>query len=78
MTDKEVVIYTTSTWPHCHTAKEYLTQKGIAYTEHDVSKDRDKAQEMIDKTQQMAVPVIIIGDEIVVGFNRGLLDELLA
>jgi len=43
-----------------------------------VAKDRDKAQEMIQKSGQMGVPVIIVGDEIVVGFNQAKLDELLA
>ncbi len=40
--------------------------------------DRQKAKEMIDKSKQMGVPVIIIGDEIVVGFNQAKLDELLS
>ncbi len=40
--------------------------------------DREKAQEMIQKSGQMAVPVIMIDDEIMVGFNQARLDELLA
>jgi len=43
-----------------------------------VAKDRDKAQEMVKKSGQMGVPVIMVGDEIVVGFNQAKLDELLA
>ena len=43
-----------------------------------MAKDRDKANEMIQKSGQMGVPVIIVGDEIVVGFNQAKLDELLA
>ena len=59
--------------------KEYLSQKGIAYQEHDVAADRNAAKEMIEKSKQMAVPVIIIDDkEIVVGFNQSKLDELLS
>ena len=59
--------------------KEYLSQKGVAYQEHDVAADRDKAKEMVDKTKQMAVPAIIIDDkEIVIGFNQAKLDELLS
>ena len=78
MTDKNVVIYTTPTWPHCHRAKEYLSQKGISFTEYDVAADREKAKEMIQKSKQMGVPVIIVGDEILVGFNPAKLDTLLA
>lgn len=58
--------------------KEYLSQKGIAYTEYDLSKDRDKIKEMVDKSGQMGVPVVIIDENVVVGFNRGKIDELLA
>ena len=58
--------------------KEYLSQKGINYTEHDLSKDISKAREMVEKTGQMGVPVIIIDENIVIGFNRGKIDELLA
>ena len=78
MADKKVVVYTTPTWPWCHRAKEYLSQKGISFIEHDVAKDRDKAKEMIQKSGQMGVPVIIIDGEVVVGFNQGRLDSLLS
>ena len=79
MAGKNVVVYTTPTWPWCKRAKEYLLQKGVAYEEYDVAKDRDAATEMIEKSKQMAVPVIIIDDkDIVVGFNQARLDELLS
>jgi len=78
MADKKVVIYSTPTCPYCKRAKDYFTQKGIAYTDYNVGEDREKAKEMIQKSKQMGVPVITIGDEIVVGFNQVKLDELLA
>jgi glutaredoxin len=43
-----------------------------------VAQDRDKVKEMIQKSGQMGVPVIIIDDEVIVGFNQARLDELLA
>jgi len=58
--------------------KEYLSQKGITYTEYDLAKDRDKIKEMVEKSGQMGVPVVIIDENVVVGFNRGKIDELLA
>ena len=58
--------------------KEYLSQKGIAFTEYDLSKDPNKAREMVEKTGQMGVPVVIINENIVIGFNRAKIDELLA
>ena len=79
MTDKKVVIYSTPTWPYCIRAKEYLSQKSIKYEEHDVASDRAAAKEMIEKSKQMGVPVIIVDDkDIIVGFNQAKLDELLA
>jgi len=78
MADKKVVIYSTPTCPYCKRAKNYLAQKGIAYVDYNVAGDREKAKEMIQKSGQMAVPVIIVDDEIVVGFNQAKLDELLA
>ncbi len=78
MVDKKVVIYMTPTCPWCHRAKDYLSRKGISFTEHNVAEDREAAKEMIDKSKQMGVPVIIVDDEIVVGFNQSKLDGLLA
>jgi glutaredoxin 3 len=57
----------------------YLSQKGISYEEHNVAADRDAAKEMIEKSRQMAVPVIIIDDkDLVIGFNQAKLDGLLS
>ena len=58
--------------------KEYLSQKNVAYTEYDVAQDKDKAREMVEKSKQMGVPVVIVDDEIVVGFNQAELEKLLA
>ncbi len=78
MTDKKVIIYSTPTWPWCKKAKEYLSQRGIYYAEHNVAENKDAAKEMISKSGQMSVPVISIDNEIVVGFNQSKLDSLLA
>jgi len=79
MADKKVVIYSTPTCPYCKRAKDYLSRKGIPYTDINVAQDRNAAKEMIQKKSgQMGVPVITIGDEIVVGFNQALLDKLLS
>ncbi len=56
----------------------YLSHKGIAFTEFDVGQDRAKADEMIKKSGQMGVPVIVVNEEVIVGFNQKKLDEALA
>ena len=58
--------------------KEYLSQKNVAYTEYDVAQDTDKAREMVEKSKQMGVPVVMVDDDIIVGFNQAELEKLLA
>ena len=78
MTEKKVTIYSTPTCPFCKRAKAYLSNKGISYIDNNVAQDKDKAKEMIRLSGQMGVPVIIIDDEIIVGFNQTLLDKILS
>ena len=78
MADKKVMVYSTPTCPYCKRVKDYLTQKGVSFSDYNVAEDREKAKEMIDKSKQMGVPVIVIGDDVVVGFNQTKLDSLLA
>ena len=77
MTDKTVTVYSTPTCPYCKRAKDYLTRKGIAFTDYNVADDRAKAKEMIEKSKQMGVPVIVVGDDVITGFNQAKLDSLL-
>ncbi|MEX1063963.1 MAG: Uxx-star family glutaredoxin-like (seleno)protein [Candidatus Paceibacterota bacterium] len=75
--NKKVEIYTTPTCAYCKMAKEYFKQKEIEYTEYDVAKDTAKRQEMVDKTQQFGVPVILIDGKVVIGFDKAKINELL-
>ena len=43
-----------------------------------MAQDREKAKEMIQKSGQMGVPVIIVDGEVMVGFNQTQLDKLLS
>ena len=43
-----------------------------------MAKDKDKAKEMIEKSGQMSVPVVVIDDEVVVGFNQAALEKMLS
>ncbi len=75
--DKSVTIYTTPTCHFCQMSKEFFKENGVTYTEHDVAADPAQRQEMIDKSGQMGVPVIFVGEEMVVGFDKRRLSELL-
>ena len=67
---KPVTIYSTPTCHFCQMSKEFFKEHNVPYTEFDVAHDLQKRQEMIQKSGQMGVPVIYIGDELVVGFDQ--------
>lgn len=67
---KNVTIYSTPTCHFCHLAKDYFTANGIVYTEYNVATDLEKRKEMVEKSGQMGVPVIIIDGELTVGFDQ--------
>jgi len=75
MAQKKVFIYSTPTCPFCHQTKDYLNEKKIAFTDFDVASDSAKAQEMIDKSGQMGVPVLDIEGKIIVGFDKEAIDK---
>ena len=68
--DKTVTIYSTPTCHFCQMTKDFLKEKGITYTDYDVASDLEKRQEMIQKSGQMGVPVIFVGDDMIIGFDQ--------
>lgn len=74
---KSVTIYSTPTCPYCKMAKEYMKENGVDFKEVDVAADEKSAEEMIEKSGQMGVPVIDIGGEIIVGFDREAIKKAL-
>lgn len=74
----KVTVYSTPTCPYCVMAKDYLAEKNIPFEDIDVSADPAKAREMIQKSGQRGVPVIDIDGNIVVGFDRRRIDELIS
>lgn len=67
---KTVQIYSTPTCVYCKLAKDYFKAKNVSYTEFNVAEDDARREEMLQKSGQMGVPVIDIGGEIFVGFNK--------
>jgi len=74
---KKVKMYSTPTCGYCNLAKDFFDEKGVKVDVFDVSVDDEKRQELIDKSGQMGVPVIEIGEEIIVGFDQDRISELL-
>lgn len=73
----KVIVYSTPTCHFCHMAKDFFKEKGIEFEDFDVSTDLEKRKEMLDKSGQMGVPVLLINGEIIVGFNKPRIVELL-
>lgn len=73
-----VVVYTTPTCGFCHQVKAYLRQRGVPFQEHDVSRDRAAAMQMVQLSGQQGVPVVVIDGQVVVGFDRPRIDQLLS
>lgn len=76
---KKVEIYSTATCHFCHLAKEFFTANNIPFTDYNVGTDTEKRKEMVDKSGQLGVPVIVIdGKDVVIGFDREALSKLLS
>lgn len=77
----DVKIYTTPTCPYCKKAKEFFSDHDVDYEEVDVTEDREEAKQMIQKSGQRGVPVIVVSDEdeedVIVGFNQDKLSDAL-
>ncbi len=66
MNDKKVKLYTTPACSYCVLLKRYLEENDINFEEVDVSEDEEAQKEMVEKSNQMGVPVIEIGEEVIV------------
>ena len=75
--DTQVTIYSTPTCHFCHSAKSFFDENGVTYQDFNVATDIEKRKEMVDMTGQMGVPVIKIGDDVIVGFDEAKVKELL-
>lgn len=72
----EIQVFTTPTCPYCDKLKSWLDEEGYDYESYDVSSNKEKAREMIEKTGQRGVPQTFIGDEAVVGFRPEKIEEI--
>ena len=73
----KVKIFSTPTCHFCALAKEYFKENNVEFENVDVASDLEARKEMVDISGQMGVPVIIIGDNVIVGFNKPKLASLL-
>jgi len=72
-----VKIYTTTTCPYCRMAKEFFKKNNVKYQEINIEHDQKAAEEMIEKSGQVGVPVIDVNGTIIVGFDRPAIEQAL-
>lgn len=55
--------------------KAYLSERGIAFEDRDVSRDEQAIEELVYKYQSRVTPTVVIGDEVIIGFDRDRIDQ---
>ena len=73
----KVTIYSTPSCVYCKMAKEFFAKNNVAYEEHNVAADMKAREEMVQKSQQLGVPVIEVDDNIIIGFDQRTLEQVL-
>lgn len=74
---KKVTIYSTPTCHFCNMAKDYFKANNVSFESFDVASDSEKRAEMMQKSGQLGVPVILIEDKVIIGFNKPVISQLL-
>lgn len=73
---KEIIMYSSKAWHHCSDAKEFLREKGYAFTVKDLDEDKDASMDFM-KRKLPGLPVFFIEDDIVVGFYKDKIERLM-
>jgi glutaredoxin-like YruB-family protein len=73
----KVVIFTQPDCPPCHVVKLFLEEKGVAFEERDISLDPAAVRELTETYKSHSTPTLVIGDEVMIGFDPERLDEIL-
>jgi glutaredoxin 3 len=66
----KVTLYTTEPCAFCRQAKALLGKRGLDYDEINLAKDADGRAELAKRTGMMTFPQVVIGDQLIGGFNE--------
>jgi len=72
-----ITIYSADWCAFCHAAKAYFDKLGVKYDEKNIEEKQEYAQEAVEKSKQMGIPVIDIDGTIIIGFDRPKIDAVL-
>ena len=73
----KIKIFSTPTCPYCYVLKNYLKENGFEFEEIDISKETAKREELIKKTGLATLPVVEIDGQLIIGFDKKKIDNLL-
>ncbi len=76
-TQPKVIVFSTPTCSWCTTVKQYLKKNNIRFRDIDITKDERAAKDMVRRTKQQGVPVTLVNNRPVIGFNKLELNKLL-
>ncbi len=76
-TEKKIIVYSAEWCPWCHKAIHFFEELKMKFEVRDVSKNPDFAKEVVEKSGQTGIPVIVIGDEVIIGFNMPAIKKAL-
>lgn len=72
-----IKVYSTPSCPYCYTVKAFLNERGFQYQDVNVAEDSRAKEEMVNKSGQMGVPVVEIDGQIIIGFDRERICQIL-
>ncbi|HST11984.1 MAG TPA: glutaredoxin family protein [Terriglobales bacterium] len=73
----KIVLFTQPDCPPCLVLKMFLAERGVSFEERDISRDPDAVRELTDNYKSHSTPTLVIGDEVLIGFNPERIDEIL-
>jgi len=74
---QRIIVFSTPHCPWCTKVKQYLKQNNFRFRAIDISKDDRAAKDLVRRTGQMGVPVTLINNRPIVGFNKKEIDKAL-
>jgi glutaredoxin 3 len=74
---KKIKIYSTPTCSFCKVLKNYLSSHEIEFKEIDISNNKTQQKEVLKKAGQLTVPIVEIGKDIIIGFDKEKIDKIL-
>jgi len=78
MKQKAVIVFCQAGCPPCEWVKVFLEVKGVAFEERDVRTDPDAVRELVEKYQSNSTPTVIVGEQVMIGFDPERLEKMLS